>query len=203
MKGNKRLCETIPRFFGGGFGEEKGQGYYLILEDITSKGFSMADFNRGLDPRQVVSVTKSLGYFHGLSYSFLKENPGKTYPYLNTFYTSPGIEGLVEDISSFTLNILIKDVEGTKDSDLIGYVSGIGKKLSERIRGFMDSGKAKMFTHGDFWGNNFMFGGDDGESVAFVDWQFFGIECPYFDLGLASLLSMDKDKTEENLVKRI
>ena len=152
---------------------------FLILEDMTSRGFQMVDKFTPLDFEHCKIVLDTIGKFHGRSIIFENKNQENMLQFLQRKKVdlhSPDylMQGAIQtDIKGVSSIIdLIKKNHNKKQWD------NVKKKLKDEAKNYYKKIKVtegkKVLCHGDLWSNNLLFKyGKNGKPVecCLVDFQ--------------------------------
>jgi hypothetical protein len=160
----------------------------LILEDLMTLGFKMANRLGRLDLLHCTLALKGLAKFHAASVALHDKNPNSMDDYVENMYTEKNRHFIVKFTAS-TINALANVVERWSGFEKYGdKLRGVLPKFWDRtvdiVKPFPDS--LSVLNHGDFWVNNMMFhycpetGKPD--QVRFIDFQVTRYTTPVLDL---------------------
>jgi hypothetical protein len=160
----------------------------LILEDLMTLGYKMANRHDRLDLLHCTVALKGLAKFHAASVALYDKNPNSMDNYVETIYTQKNRDMMLNFTTS-TINALANVVE--KWSGFEEY----GDKLRVIIPTILDrimeivkpvSGSLSVLNHGDFWVNNMMFHycPESGKpnQIRLIDFQLSRYSTPALDL---------------------
>ncbi|XP_005183476.2 uncharacterized protein LOC101896288 [Musca domestica] len=161
---------------------------YLLLEDISLKGFKNANRQNSLDMEHCKFALKKLAKWHAAS-AVRVEHKG---PY-NEIYLkgslNPDGEPLIRSMSTAGIQNVLKVSQDFVDKDI--YYESL-KKMSVEFSDFLlrnveypNPNEFNVLNHGDFWCNNMMFQYDEAnniEDVYLVDYQMARYSSPGDDL---------------------
>ncbi|PSN36163.1 hypothetical protein C0J52_17000 [Blattella germanica] len=160
----------------------------IVMEDLKSSGFELAERKAGLDLDHCRLVIKTLAKFHAASVVLSKKNPDLIEPFLEP----PTKDVFNDDFGKFfnsfieKLSIKMKSTDKLERfSERILNIAGTGMQrwTNGRIR---NDEEFNVLIHGDLWVNNMMFrynkGNHQVEDVRFVDYQLSYWSSPAVDL---------------------
>jgi hypothetical protein len=160
----------------------------LILEDLMTLGFKMANRRDRLDLTHCTMALKGLAKFHAASVALYDKNPNSMDEYAENMYTENNRDMTMKFMAP-TINTLADVVEKWPGfEEYADKIRGIIPKLWDRIMEIMKPvpGSLSVLNHGDFWVNNMMFhycpetGKPD--QVRFIDFQLSRYSTPALDL---------------------
>lgn len=179
----------------------------LVLENLKPRGFSGADFSRGLTLRQATAALNALAQLHALSLA-LKVKEGRPlaerYPFLfQTARATDSYQQLVER----GLPQLARFLERRPGMEqVLAALSALRPSTKEAIASLLEPQEPlALITHTDFWCNNLLFREDVEESLstseeddlekhtctcAVLDWQMVTYSRPTNDLALLLISSL-------------
>lgn len=170
----------------------------LVLEDMTSKGFTPEALTRGLSVTQASSAIRAIAKIHAASVVYTVKrnvNMREKFPYL---LTPEQALASFHSLVKRGLPLLIKFLQNKPEHKAIreklqDYQDE--EKISAVIqRAFKPSNKVNTLVHCDFWVNNLLFGGQDEETMCCViDWQLVTYGSPSIDLALLLTTSLTPD----------
>jgi hypothetical protein len=160
----------------------------LILEDLTSMGFKMADRRSRLDLLHCTLAIKGLARFHAMSVALHDKNPTSMDAYVEDMYTDKNRD-MMSNFIRPSLEAIANAVE--KWPGFVEYADKFRKiipttwdRLLEAVRPV--SGSLSVLNHGDFWVNNMMFHycphTGKADDVRFIDFQISRYTSPAVDL---------------------
>lgn len=160
----------------------------LVMEDLATIGFRMADRITGLDLTHSVLAIRGLGKFHAASVAVCEKEPKQKNKYWKGIFN----EEYPEDMSTFFkcgCNALANEIDKWPE---------LGKRYADKIRSMCDriyglgisvtkrrGDEFCVINHGDFWVNNMLFKYDkDSKPIEhiFVDFQVCLYTSPAIDL---------------------
>jgi hypothetical protein len=185
----------IPKFFAGGCNlDNESRGFFLILEDL-SDDYTSVPTTKGLNLNQLKLVIGQVAHFHVVSYAYGLKNKidfSKEFP--SMFAKFMDNESLVEMLQK-NLQILIDDLKQVEENkNLASHVEILAKNYQQSFRRILNHIDSRFLAHGDFWGNNVMFG-PGNKDCKFIDWQFLIGGPPWFDFAIMALFNSSPDKT--------
>jgi hypothetical protein len=170
------------------FGYKTSRPHTLVLEDLMTLGFKMANRHDRLDLHHCTLAIKGLAKFHAASVALHDKHPDSMDDYGETVYAEKNRDGILNFTSQAFIS-LADVVEKWPGFEEYGHkLRLIPPKNCDR---FMDIVKPvpdslTVLNHGDFWVNNMMFhycpetGKPD--QVRFVDLQLTRYSTPVLDL---------------------
>ncbi|CAG9797850.1 unnamed protein product [Chironomus riparius] len=158
----------------------------LILENLSVKGFIMADRTFGLDMKHLKLALEKLARFHAASVCCMEKNPQIFKKYDVGMFSRK--TSAFHDFFSSNMEVLIEEVSTWEGYEMYS------EKL-KKLRNFMyekafrcsdnDPGDLKVLVHSDLWSNNLMFKYDKHKSpidAIILDFQFCSVGHPAIDL---------------------
>ena len=160
----------------------------LVLEDLMTLGFQMANRHDRLDLLHCTLALKGLAKFHAASVALYDKNPNCMDDYVEIMYTEKNRDGMMKFMDP-SINALANVVEKWSGFEKYGdklrlIIPTICDRVMEIVKPVPDS--LSVLTHGDFWVNNMMFhycpetGKPD--QVKFIDFQITRYSTPVLDL---------------------
>ena len=160
----------------------------LVLEDLMTLGFRMANRHDRLDLLHCTLALKDLAKFHAASVALYDKNPNCMDEYVENMYTEKNRDAIMK-FTDPTINALADVVEKWSGFEKYGdklrlIIPTICDRIIELVKPIPDS--LSVLTHGDFWVNNMMFhycpetGKPD--QVRFIDFQMARYSSPVLDL---------------------
>lgn len=160
---------------------------YVLLEDLTRKGFKNSPRLECLNMEHCKAVLKKLAQWHAASAKRIEKKGLYDYKYAKGLFIESGRE-LFKNMLENSLKHLIKSAKNLRNHEeylqhleqLKGYVVDL---FYEQCK--LDEQEFNVLNHGDCWSNNIMFKYDkDGklEETYFVDLQVTGYGSPAQDL---------------------
>ena len=160
----------------------------LVLEDLTTLGFKMANRHDRLDSLHCTLALKNLAKFHAASVALYDKNPNGMDVYVESIYTDKNLD-MMRKFMDTSFNALANVVEKWSGFEKYGdklrlIIPTICDRIMEIVKPVPDS--LSVLTHGDFWVNNMMFhycpetGKPD--QVRFIDFQLARYSTPVLDL---------------------
>ncbi|PSN39643.1 hypothetical protein C0J52_23421 [Blattella germanica] len=149
----------------------------IVLDDLKTQGFKMANRLLGFDLQHCILVLKILARLHAASASLYEKDPSFT----DVFNKKPTVDNKrTRDFFSDLLISLADEIDTWKEDKeykqysqrLRNCVPTCGEKMKEALQ-FSDQG-INVFSHGDVWVNNIMFRYNDRDQpkdARFVDFQ--------------------------------
>ncbi|XP_055856520.1 uncharacterized protein LOC129919605 [Episyrphus balteatus] len=160
---------------------------YVLLEDISPRGFKNVNRQNGLDMDHTNSVLKILAQLHAVS-AVRYELKGD---YEESFMKSPFNEDSRESLDAM-MKPMIKVIKEcyAKHETGIKYLPKLELLFDKMIEKFIDENKLNLnefnvIVHGDLWSNNIMFRhNDEGkrEETILIDYQMSRFATPVVDL---------------------
>ncbi|GLH13264.1 Uncharacterized protein GBIM_17867 [Gryllus bimaculatus] len=140
----------------------------LVMEDMSTLDFQLADRKVGLDLDQSKAVVKHMALLHAASMAMYSQNQPAVFPFL---------ESLFRDTTRQFLETYLR--AGVRQLALqLREVSALEDKCWDMITAAVarDDVSFNVLNHGDLWVNNVLFRKGDGPSsldleVALIDWQ--------------------------------
>ncbi|GLV39863.1 uncharacterized protein CBL_08073 [Carabus blaptoides fortunei] len=179
----------------------------LILQDLATLGYKMADKTNGLDMDHCSLVLKKLAQMHASSAVLYEKEPHSMVNYNKGLLTGQADNKIAQEYIVNGFKSLV-----TATSTWPGY-----EKYGQKIAAMMDNVLKKsteigqrrpdefnVLNHGDAWSNNFLFKYDVNgklEDVIFVDFQFSIFTSPAVDLHYFLCISSPPDMSKEQLKK--
>jgi hypothetical protein len=160
----------------------------LILEDLTSLGFKMADRRSRLDLLHCTLALKGLARFHAMSVALHDKNPTSMDAYVEGMYTDNNRD-IMSNFMASSINTLANVVEKWHGFEEYGdkfrnIIPTIWDRMAEAVKPV--SGSLSVLNHGDFWVNNMMFhycpNTGKADDVRFIDFQISRYTSPAVDL---------------------
>lgn len=165
----------------------------LVLENIKPRGYTGADFSRGLTLRQTTAAVDAIARIHGLSLSLKiieKKSIVDRYPFLfQTTRASDSYQQLVErglpQLSQF-----LERRPGLEN--VLAALNDLRPHTKQIIEDLLAPEEPMaLITHTDFWCNNLMFREEEEETwCAILDWQMVTYSRPTNDLALLLISSV-------------
>ena len=170
------------------FSYKTSRSHTLVLEDLMTLGFQMANRHDRLDSLHCTLALKGLAKFHAASVAVYDKNPNSMDDYAETIYTQKNFDAIMKFIPP-SFNALANFVEKWSGFEKYGdklrqIIPAICDRIVDIVKPVPDS--LSVLTHGDFWVNNMMFhycpetGKPD--QVRFVDFQLTRYTTPVLDL---------------------
>lgn len=160
----------------------------LILEDLMTSGFKMADRRARLDLAHCKMTVKNLARFHAMSLALYDEDPTSMDEYSEKVYNDTSREMMMNFITS-AINALANVVERWPGFEKYGdkfrrLLPTIWDRMMEIVKPKPNS--LSVLNHGDCWVNNLMFhycpATGTVDDVKFVDFQLSRYSSPALDL---------------------
>lgn len=148
-------------------GETDGSGTCILLEDLKSENYRMADKIRGADYRHCHAALTSLAHYHALTLSAVRKWKDPSTGQLSNM--PPVAKFVLEEKSMYDVGIIkilqdfsVSIVNFAKEMgtpDLVEWLANIQQRMPEivLIDNLESSGPLACILHGDFWNNNMLF----------------------------------------------
>ncbi|XP_023246396.1 uncharacterized protein LOC106636105 isoform X2 [Copidosoma floridanum] len=176
---------------------------FLVLENLSSRGFEGAEFSRGLTLRQAEAALTAVARVHALSLSLkVKEDTSlsERYPFLfQTARATDSYQQLVER----GLPQLARFLERRPGLEaVLEALLALRPRTKEVIASLLaPEGPIALITHTDFWSNNLLFrmgtekdGNNSGScECAILDWQMVTYSRPTNDVALLLVSSVPSE----------
>ncbi|KAF7414808.1 hypothetical protein HZH68_003297 [Vespula germanica] len=203
LKKMSNLIEPAHRINARIFYVQKEYPVFLVIEDLATLGFRMADRQAGLDLPHCLLAMRGLARFHASSVAICEKEPNQKKFYIRGIFSS---EHPPELTSFFTLGTKSLGREIRKWPDLEKYAEKIDKLADKIYDKAAEISKCRpdefnVINHGDFWVNNMMFRyNEEGKPIdhIFVDFQMCTYGSPANDLQYFLSTSVDNDVYENN-----
>ncbi|KAJ8879474.1 hypothetical protein PR048_020082 [Dryococelus australis] len=181
----------------------------VILEDMTTKGFKMADRKKRMDLAHSILALKALARFHGLSFAVVEREPSIVDHFQESMYSNR-----MKEMNSRFIPKMYGSLASLVET-WVGF-ERFSEKIRSRIDGIFDqmeeiiSPKISAFNvlnHGDFWVNNMLFRYNETqepEEVCLIDLQLIRYGSPALDLQYffaTSLADNVREKYEDILLE--
>lgn len=188
LKKMNDLLESEHRLNGKVFYVQKEHPAFLVIEDLATLGFRMANRQARLDLPHSILAIRGLARFHASSIAVCEKEPNQKKLYCKGMYSDLHPP---EMMCFFTLALKSLAVEMRKLPDMASkYAEKIDKlvgclyqKCAQVAKPHND--QFNVLNHGDFWVNNMMFRyNDEGKPIGhiFVDFQMCVYSSPALDL---------------------
>ena len=117
------------------------------------------DNNKGLSIEDIIFSLEEIAHFHAVSYAYGIENKiNWTDSFAGIFPKFMKDEGLLKDVEN-NFKLFIGDLkEHGAPLDHIEKAERLEKEYSRIFTKYMNIDDPRFLIHGDFWGNNVMFG---------------------------------------------
>ncbi|XP_042888384.1 uncharacterized protein LOC122263817 [Penaeus japonicus] len=197
----------VPKFY---YHSKSGEREVIILEDLTARGFRMADRKKGLDPAHVSLILQELGIFHASSLLLQRKTPGEDLRERHKFLTLDSLNYCDTARKDMAIS-MTKGIESAAAvaENCRGYES-VARWLREMEPRAIDIFEEQsvprapfdVVWHGDCWTNNFLFrysGGGDPTDIVMLDLQSCQKGSPAVDLQVLMSLSVPTRSRRQNL----
>ncbi|KAL2747885.1 uncharacterized protein V1477_003780 [Vespula maculifrons] len=159
LKKMSNLLEPAHRINARIFYVQKEYPVFLVIEDLATLGYRMADRQAGLDLPHCLLAMRGLARFHASSVAICEKEPNQKKFYIRGIFSS---EHPPELTSFFTLGTKSLGKEIRKWPDLEKYAEKIDKLAEKIYDKAAEISKCRpdefnVINHGDFWVNNMMF----------------------------------------------
>ncbi|XP_050536243.1 uncharacterized protein LOC126902717 [Daktulosphaira vitifoliae] len=170
----------------------------LVLEDLSKRGFTAADFTTGLTFKEAKLALRSIARIHATSLALkLKHGPlTERWPFLfQTCRATLSYQALVER-GMPQLHVFLRS-KGSQYDGLINTLRSICR-VTKQIIGTLMIPKEPigLMTHTDFWCNNLMFGKQD--QCVIIDWQMISYSRPTNDVALLLVSSLSTETRRQH-----
>lgn len=205
-----------PKLYFGYADCETGIKSCLVLEDVRTQGYKMADKMKGLTLEEVTMVLEKLAKFHAASYVYLArmqlgdyKDPLIGHPFENPSLRAPevgkSLKKLIRQICFDTFKLGMET--GSISKALYNKILEKAKDPYEIVLQASKQAKAKteyftVVVHGDLWTNNVLFKYDSSGKpvdVKFIDFQQSRYASIYDDLHYFVYTSTTAAFREQNL----
>jgi len=157
----------------------------LVLEDMMSSNFVMADRHKGLNLEHIQLVLRKLAAMHAAS-AIVYEKNKEEFKIFNAGIFTRKVD-VFHSVFNFNMQVFTDEVASWKGWER--YAEKLKKlqpKMIERINQATDcvDGDFHVLTHGDLHSNNMIFKYDNGKllDLVFIDFQFACFGSPAVDL---------------------
>ncbi|XP_055856518.1 uncharacterized protein LOC129919603 [Episyrphus balteatus] len=171
---------------------------YVLLEDISTRGFKNMNRQNGLDKEHIKSVLKIVAELHAVSaVRFVQKGDYEESFMLSPFRneTRENLEAMMKPLLKIQVDCLSKQETGSK---YLPKLKPIFDKTTEKYIEFgeLNLNDFNVIVHGDLWTNNIMFRhNDEGkrEETILIDFQLSKFATPAVDLFYFLLSSASLD----------
>ncbi|CAG0895739.1 unnamed protein product [Darwinula stevensoni] len=202
LQKEKMIMPDVPRCIYAN--EESTPIAAVIMEDLCTKGFRLADKYQGLQPNEIRLLMRAYGRFHALGVLVDRHTDYSSWPIFceNPFNNLPDLGVFVRNSLDSVWKVL-EDIPGQKKNarrvkDYVVKVDGGKERFLELTK---PRGRLQTFLHGDCWCNNMMFryDTDTGEPVEIkiLDLQIVAYGNPCRDLLYAFYTSTSREVREQ------
>ncbi|XP_069701072.1 uncharacterized protein [Periplaneta americana] len=158
---------------------------FLLMEDMSTAGFKMADRKGGMNLEQCSLVIRSIARFHASSVILQEREPESLKAFQVSLFHEPSIE--VKWPEFFTgLTETVAEEVASWSAEWQPYAEKLRRLAPKELRQVQqvlrrDDDEFNVLTHGDLWVNNILVT-DDARAVRFVDYQLAYWGSPAIDL---------------------
>lgn len=149
----------VERFSAICYGVKRGHRG-LLLEDLTSAGYKLADRLSGLDCQHAEVAIKGLAEFHALTLILIEQGDLAPEDYKDNFFVdNPEV---VKSLVSSGVKEIIRIIEEEWQGEWLNYVDKLREFMEVAPSRFMEEMKFSdedfnVIVHGDYWLTNMMF----------------------------------------------
>ncbi|KAK7862331.1 hypothetical protein R5R35_005226 [Gryllus longicercus] len=150
----------------------------LVMEDMSTLDFQLADRKVGLDLDQSKAVVKHMALLHAASMAMYSQNQPAVFPFLESLFRDSTRQFLETYLRAGVRQLALQLREWPEWERYAEKVSALEDKCWDMITAAVarDDVSFNVLNHGDLWVNNVLFRKGDGPSsldleVALIDWQ--------------------------------
>lgn len=190
MEESKRSTSELkfmsPEFFAGDYNMEKDKrGFYVIMDDLSQKGYKMT---QELTFKAANSILAKTATFHALGYAFAKQYPQKVKEWnLSSWYEKFLHDKDFVQVIEKSIETLISDLQ-EEEPKTASKISNLRKQWKLFYEESLCSEDHRFLIHGDLWLNNIMVNDQDDGYI--IDWQFLTADHPVNDVALLLFTSL-------------
>ncbi|XP_046987565.1 uncharacterized protein LOC124589926 [Schistocerca americana] len=162
---------------------------FLVLEDLSTAGFRMAEGGRPLDYQHCKMVLRAYARLHAASAFLLDKQPHYKSVFASSAFTDKRTQDYFRSIGSKIMSALADELNKCpgyeKYSEKFrGFIDRYGDSIFELFERMKEETKLHVLVHGDCWKNNVMFKYVEGalSDVRLVDFQVSYVTSPASDL---------------------
>ncbi|XP_065222470.1 uncharacterized protein LOC135847020 [Planococcus citri] len=196
------FSSLVPKFYHGEviFNAECDQST-IILENLKSRGYTMAEKKSFLSHQHLKLMMRKLGQFHAYSYKAKKSIPNLFYPLANNSLDSnrelnKESFGILAIVAQRGLECLQQDATYMKYIPRLREILDNSHDVFVRILTGDRSNPISTIVHGDYLRNNVMFKYDENgipNDLIMVDMATFRYGSPVIDLAIVLYMNADQD----------
>ncbi|XP_065574714.1 uncharacterized protein LOC136036419 isoform X2 [Artemia franciscana] len=173
---------------------QSGSESVLVLDNLNTLDFGMADFGKGLSLEQAISAVKAIAKIHGtaIAYKHVEDIDFiSAFPFLfRPDAAAVSYEELI-DRGLPALSCFLRETEVPNHEEVIIRLERLQSSARDILTELLaPDTRIATITHTDFWSNNIFFREDCDDSLI-LDWQMVTYSRPSNDLALLFLTSLD------------
>ncbi|KAJ9590309.1 hypothetical protein L9F63_027852, partial [Diploptera punctata] len=160
----------------------------MVLEDLKTEGFRLANVSLGLDLKHCQLVLGKIAQYHAASIVLHEKNPNCFQKFLSNFYNSDSVKKF-EPVVRGTIRSCAEMISTCPGYEkYVDVLHSLEDTLVPDMRKAiaMDDSGYNVLNHGDLWLNNIMFRYNEDsqqvQDVRFVDYQLSYYSSPVVDL---------------------
>ncbi|KAJ4443275.1 hypothetical protein ANN_04943 [Periplaneta americana] len=199
--------------------ESDGENDVVIMEDLTSRGFTIPDRLKVLGIPELYLVMEHLGRFHGVSLAMKIIDPENFQKIREPLTESAFIKSTLDewgDVLEFSFDDVLNEVQKQfpEDSDYVlkwkRFRNGLLDRMTALCHSYPEDEPYNVITHGDMWTCNFMYhypslpANHGPDEMRFIDFQQMRYTSLAMDVGRIFFICMDKqtrDAHREGLLR--
>ena len=174
----------VPALFYGDF-DERSHQFVLLLEDLGE--METIPQLAGVDPRRALVAVREIARFQG---RFWEGADAPALAHCGEFLSTRE-RRIMQTVYMLTVPVTLDRFGGQFSTAMRRLAVDFGSRIDAQFAAVAKG--PRTVVHGDYRSENMMFGGENGEDLAVIDWQGCGLGCGMFDVSyfLGTSVSVD------------